>query len=241
MFKAIIKEQSLKEFITPLKDITNSVEIVFTEDLMSCDSIDLAQVSMLSVCSNIEDIEGDTPTSIKLDITRLSQIVGSGDVLLTYENGQLYAHSGRAKYNIPILVDAAVKSRPAPNLIHTLSMDIQAGIFYDGVKAVSNVYTDKDSAALLIIKYEDDEFILTDGSERECVVTYEDDDFIINHFTGESVSVKISMEYALKYASRLKIVDMLTISTRTEYPVKLIGETSNVSMSYIIAPRIDVT
>lgn len=238
MFESIIEATTFKGFVSSLRDLSSGARISFTKTSISSTAVDSAQVAMIKIDAAVMNFKGDD-TELLLDIPRLVTLAG-GDIYLSYDDEHLYGHSGKAKYNVPILVDAAVKSMPMPNLHHPLSINISPDEFYSGVKAVSSVYSEKDSASYIIITFKNKELILTDATRCECVVTFEESDLDILTSPESDVTTKLSMDYILKYASRIKSAEGLTLHMGVDYPIKLVSESANVNVVYLIAPRIDV-
>lgn len=226
-----------RKFITAVKDVTSGARIVFSKETMSCIAVDAAQVNLMRGSAMVKAFEGDE-TNLILDIGRLSSLP-TEDVLFEYDT-QLYARVGRARYNIPILVAEAIKEFKMPNLHHSLVFTINPKEFYDGVKAVSNVYGEKDSAEYVILTFENNEFVVTDKSEYECVVTYDSSDIDIMTPSSERLITKLSIDYVLKTMGRIKDADILTIHLGIDYPLQLDGAYDNTTITYLIAPRIDV-
>ena len=240
MFNTLIDTKVFSEFITALKDVSSGAKILFSNEGLSTTAVDAAQVAMVQVkTSPLGSFNGD-PVELILDIPRLSLLTSGENIHLSYDGNVLRGNTGRTKYNIPILVDAAVKAMPMPNLHHALVVRVDPGEFYTGVKAISGVYSEKDSATYIKIFFKDNELILTDASGYECVVTFEESEIDILIDPGSEVTTKIAMEYMLKYANRIKNAEGLTLHMGIDYPLKLVGESPNVNVTYLIAPRVDV-
>ncbi|MEM4605705.1 MAG: hypothetical protein QW103_01555 [Candidatus Pacearchaeota archaeon] len=229
-----------KKFIDAINIISElvvEVKIKFSEEGISIDAVDPANVAMIifkvpKESFSLYETENEEISINLEDLKRiLKRAYNSNFIEFEQEDNSLkiyFEDSSKRIFNLS-LIDNEIEQKKEPVLDFSSEGEIST---QDFSQTIEDCYIVADSCAF--ISRESFFRIEAKGSLSSVKV-----DFSKNYkFTGEA-KAKYSLEYLMKFIKAGKIAEKVKIMFSNNYPLKLIFAGENLGISFILAPRVD--
>lgn len=240
MIAKLDNPKMFSDIIGIISELVTEVKIRVNKDGMSIVAIDPANVAMVlfnlpaKTFSQLEVEEenlGVNLESLKAVLRRAN--FSSSLLLKTEENTLKIEIIDRVKREFSLtLIDLDRKDKPVPSLEFTTKVEINSIDFMEAIEDCSIV---SDSCSL---EANTNNFsIYARGSLNSARLSYSSDEAYIET-TGLAKS-KYSLEYLQKIAKSTKIAEKTVINFSNDYPLRLDFITPNMSLGFILAPRVE--
>lgn len=216
--------------ITNFKQITDTlIPLAFVEMHLNNNEINVSMVDTAAVCMVIGQYKCEVfePTTLKFDLEEIRKIkVDVVDIFL--DNNIIIIQSGNTKYKLPMLSDPRATSRDPPNKTWEYT-DIN--IPQEHIKQLAGLF----------------------DQEKEYWLVSENNNLNIHDCEKDKMSVEMDIpcEVTAIHSTKLgghHLVDVfhsykhftdLIISLGTDTPVAFVFKNENITIKYLLAPRIE--
>ena len=234
----------LKEGINAVSELITEANLKIKPQGLELVSMDPANVSMVIFRVNsaaFAEYKVPEEQTIGLNISNLNQLLRrlKADDILSMElkEGMLQIASvgSVAKtFKLP-LVDLEEKEQKIPDLKFPLSVTLPSALLIDAVEDADIVAESVSFAA------EPQKFCMTaQGDTSNANIEILKGENIRIEIEGDAkITSKYSVEYLKKMVSGAKLSDTAIIQFGKDYPLKLQFKSENVSLAFILAPRVD--
>lgn len=241
MLARIENPRLFSDIIGIISDLVAEVKIkVSKAEGMSIIAIDPANVAMVifklpsSAFAQLEvedESIGVNLESFKAVLKRCS--FGSSLLMKTEDNFLKLEINDKTKREFTLaLIDLDKKDKPIPSLEFSARVEINS---VELLEAIEDCAIVADSCTF---EAEPDKFsIFAKGSLNSARLSYSSDEVAIQ--AGLKQKGKYSLEYLLKMIKASKITDKAALNFSNDYPLKLDFNTPTISLSFILAPRVE--
>lgn len=233
----------LKESISIISDLVTETRFRLTKDYVELVAMDPANVAMVifkmpsSVFAEY-DIKEDTTIAINLnDFKQVLRRAKSSDVMTLEKTENKLKITLKEKntrtFYLP-LIDLEDKQQKIPQLTSKAIIEIDSSTLNDAIEDVDIV------GESVVFKTEKGTFFISAaGDLRKADVEIQKDTSVKITTEGDQRS-KYSVEYLKKMMQASKLASKVTIKFSDDYPLTLeYKEIDKLSMSFILAPRVD--
>jgi len=228
------------DIIGIISELVSEVKIRVNKDGMSIVAIDPANVAMVlfnlpaTAFSQLEvedESLGINLESFKAVLRRAS--FSSSLLLKTEENNLKIEIIDRVKREFSLaLIDLEKKDKPVPSLEFSGKVEINSIDFLEAIEDCSIV-----SDSCTFEANENGFSIYAKGSLNSAKLNFSSDEARIE--AGTLSKSKYSLEYLQKMVKATKIADKSIINFSNDYPLRLDFVTPNLSLGFILAPRVE--
>jgi len=223
-----------------ISELVAEVKIRVNKEGMSIVAIDPANVAMVLFnlpATSFSQLEvedeslGVNLESLKAVLRRAS--FSSALIMKTEENTLKLEIIDRVKREFSLtLIDLDKKDKPIPNLEFSSKVEINSVEFSEAIEDCSIV---ADSCTFEA--NENGFSIYAKGSLNSARLNYSTDEVHVQ--SGVLSKSKYSLEYLQKMAKAIKITEKTIINFSNDYPLRLDFVTPNLSLGFILAPRVE--
>lgn len=248
MFEARLDDvRILKDsLITVASIVKDKCTFDITKDGLQMTAMDPANVTMVMfnlLAPAFREYKVDKETSITIDIEQLTTVLKrtkpSDQLILKLESDDsiklIFEGKSHRTFAIPLMT-LTEERRPVPKLEFAASVELKAEILKDGIDDASIISEN------ILFRASSEEFKLEaegDMGKTKLSLT-KDSGALISLETKETVDARFSLDYLRKMIGGTKIASAVKINMGQDYPVKLdFTEVDKVSLSFILAPRVD--
>lgn len=239
MFKSVIQSNILNDIIAAISHIQSDIRIGLSPDGMRVETVDPANVAMVSLVAGKAAFEHFEATSgdIAIDITKLGSMINAKGEPVQLEldeaNHKLKVRQGRSSYVMSLIDPSSLKPNPRiPAMELPCAVTMPGNDFRDAVRSALKVsdgaYLEQSETAFSIVTEHDIDTYRADFPLAE----------LIGIRMGEGRSL-----FALEYLDDIAKVASgheVTIETGLDYPARIVFAVGNdVAVSYLLAPRIE--
>ncbi len=244
MFKATLEDiSSFRDSILTISELIDEAKFKIKKngiELLAADRAVVAVVDFKFYAKNFKEYNYKSDETIGVNLNSLLQILKrakSNDIMIMEvdENSLSLTFQSRSKrkFTIPLIeireeVPSGIEKLSFPSKIEMSSETLADGV--DDADLVS------DS---VVIELDKDKFVMTaqgDSSSSELEIKNGDDCKIE---TKEKVRARYSIDYLKKMLKAKKISDRVELALNTNYPLKMTFSSEKLSMSFILAPRVE--
>ncbi len=247
MFKAVIDDSKLlKDGISAINELISEGVFEVSDQgikLVAMDPSSVAMIVFQLLPSAFTSFDAKQPQKIGLSVDQLKnvlrRITGSERVVLSVDDSRFLVEimgTHKRSFALPI-IDIEADDLRIPSLEFDSVVELKADALKDGVEDVSiisdSVTLAADGRSLAINS-------AAEGSEVKVVLESSDPDSVVKIVSKEESKAKYSVEYLNKMIKAGKLAETLTVSFKTDYPLKLDYLTKDkIKVSFILAPRVE--
>lgn len=228
------------DIISIISELVSEVKIRVTKEGMSIVAIDSANVAMVvfklpaGAFSQLEvedESLGVSLDSLKAVLRRCS--FGSSLIMTTEDNFIKLEISDKTKREFTLsLIDLDRKDKPVPSLEFASKVEINAIELSEAIEDCA-IVADSCSFEADMNKF----IIYAKGTLNSAKLSYTSDEAYIESPSNQKS--RYSLEYLQKMIKAAKITDKTVINFANDYPLKLDFNTPLISLSFILAPRVE--
>lgn len=243
----------LKDAIGLISELVTEAQFNATPEALELVALDPATVAMVDfklLASAFADYEVDKDGEhIALNLVNFKQVLrraGSSDAItLETVDGKLKATikgQSTRTFHLP-LIDFESEKRSLPDISYTATVTTTSSQFSDAIDDADIV---AESVALLA---QDKTFTIQaegDLSKVNIDVPQDEDTKIVikEEIDGEEVEMPIKARFSIEYLKKMvqgsKLADKVTLSFRTDHPLKVeYKQLNKVAITFILAPRVE--
>jgi len=230
---------NLARVIEAVNEISHGAYVQFGPDWMSCNTMDISGVVMVSTRMKIA-AEGLTdPIMIQMDFDMLNGMVfapGMTEMLVT--EGQVKFIAGKAVYKVRNIVDPQIKGSTPPILSWPVELKIKASELSYGLGAVYGVLDKKDASAALAFQFDKGEFVIGDRSWEKVNVTFGGNDFVLLKMTEGKFQTILSADYVKLVEKHVRSFGEVVVKMGNNYPMAMGNGDESLGIGFLISPRI---
>lgn len=241
MFKSVIQSNILTDIIAAVSHIQNDIRVNLSPDGLRIETVDPANVAMVSLVAGKAAFDHFEATSgdIAIDISKLGNMINAKGEPVSLEldevDHKLKVRQGRSSFVMSLIDPSSLKANPRiPAIELPCAVTMQGNDLRDAVRSALKV---SDGAYI-----EQSETMFSIVTEHD-IDTYRAD-FPLAELTGIRMGEARSL-FALEYLDDVAKVASgheVTIESGLDYPARImlsIGK--DIAVSYLLAPRIENT
>ena len=228
------------EVISIISELVLEVRLKVNSEGMSIMAIDPANVAMISFklpssAFSVFEVENDEVLGVSLDNLKavLRRVKGGGVLSISRVENELkleIVDKIRREFNLA-LIEIEGEEKEIPSLEFASKVEMAS---IDFAEAIEDCGVVADSCSFVS---EPDKFVISGkGSLNSFKSEFSSDELNIQ---AEEASSKYSIEYLQKMVKATKLTDKTIINFSSDYPLKLEFNTPMISLSFILAPRVE--
>jgi proliferating cell nuclear antigen len=238
MFKCVISQNALSGIISAVSHLTDETNITISEAGMNIEAVDPANVAMvfLTAKASAFDSYQAAPCKIALDLPKLQSLVSGKEpvsMVLEEETHKLHIAVGRAKYTMSLLDPTSIKGAPKiPQLDLPCSITMTGSDLQEAIKAAGKV------SDHVILEQNEEAFIFSAKGDIDAFSM----PFQLSELTGIKQGMSralFSLEYLVDIAKVASSSKAVQIETGVDYPAVVKFDIGDISIKYLLAPRIE--
>lgn len=239
--KLQIEASLFKDYISAISTLINEVELAISKEGISAITMDDSNVAMvIAKLKNTSFLNYDVETETKLGInlndllTVLKRAKKDESVTLEEADNKLQIKVGPGRqFTLPI-IELENTEQKVPELDHTVTIDMPIKVLSDSLKDIDVV-----SESIKFVANQDELKLLGEDELTKAIVQIKKNGE--TKITGELENQTIESKYALEYLNKmmLDLTKQVKVKFAKNYPMKIIYDSDKMSVSYILAPRVD--
>jgi hypothetical protein len=234
--------EKLVQFFFAIKEQADEGVLVIGNDLLTFHSSDAANVGFIAATFSIP-----TPEEMRLaiDVKKFYSTLNALKtkmITIDFNKNSLFK-GGKIDREVTSLVEAVLRRQEdPPALNYPVVVEAQAADFVDFLESIDKMGADEGTLpAKVFMEYEDKKFRLYSLNELREKTASEFDMISVEKGDKSKHRSGFSFDYLLKIAKIIKKtkIETIKISVGTNYPCKIDMENEYLSISLLVAPRIE--
>jgi proliferating cell nuclear antigen len=235
-------KKSILLYFDAINSLAKEGLLHITKDGFSLSSVDTANVAFIS--ATYKQIMTDV-FDVAIDCQKIKSTIGaltSKNITMNFDK-TLHIKGGKVERDIRFLEPTTLrKEQNIPSINFPICIEVPTIDFVEIIESIDKMGVAEGSMPIKVqFKYNKNKFVIDSENDLHEITKLEFDTISTEKGSGEQHSSFFSFDYILDMAKMIKKIntDNIKIYIGTNIPFKIEVNTDNISIAWLLAPRID--